>query len=169
MKNFPLLILLIVSVRINAQILTPSDYNAGGTEKSEANFSLSYSIGGMLTNTLDDNSFILTQGFQQGSDLLTGLVNYTTGNGIQIRVFPNPTQDFIHITLLNIDNPAKCRIEIFDETGRVFTSSKEYFEFRNSENITLDVTNLMKGAYTVILMLKESNTRFACFQLIKMQ
>jgi hypothetical protein len=95
MKTYYFLIAaLVLSLAIHAQTLSPSVLAATGGFSSNANGSMSYTVGEMtMVQTFSSAGNILTQGFQQPNDMPEGLLNIAeSGNG-DLALYPNPAVD----------------------------------------------------------------------------
>jgi len=116
------------------QVQMPEVINAsGGTSKTKG-YTLQWSIGELtLVNEMDDldSSYILTNGFIQPPDTLVSspmppsalFSNNVQINSMNIRLFPNPTQDIVQIQLLkNIGG--KVNIQLFNELGSIVYQHK---------------------------------------------
>src|SRR5437899_12474793 len=78
----------------NAQSLSPTVIASTGGFSSNANGSLSYTVGEMtMVQTFSANGNILTQGFQQPNENVTGLLDITKDDFGSFVVYPNPAVD----------------------------------------------------------------------------
>jgi len=95
MRNILLLLTIVAAPFIaSAQMLTPTVIASTGGFSSNANGSLSYTVGEMtMVQTFSANGNILTQGFQQPNEVLTGLIDLTQGQFGSFVVYPNPAVD----------------------------------------------------------------------------
>ena len=95
MKNTLLFLLVIAAPFVAAaQILTPTVISSTGGFSSNANGSLSYTVGEMtMVQTFSANGNILTQGFQQPNDNVTFLIDLTKDEFGSLVVYPNPAVD----------------------------------------------------------------------------
>ena len=109
-------------------------YASSGAYASNANFSLSYTIGEAITSTLTGGSYFLTQGFQQPNYNVTLVEDYAAG--ANLIVYPNPVDDFINIDLGSF-NSEKYRYELYDITGKLMQNG----------NITDKITKLDMTPY----------------------
>ncbi|MEO5645108.1 MAG: T9SS type A sorting domain-containing protein [Bacteroidia bacterium] len=106
-----------------AQSSSPDVLSSGGGFASGPGFTNSFTIGqASIPETYTTGTFILTQGFQQPSDIGTGLapINLASTN---IGTFPNPSngQFFLEYTL---DENAFVTIDAFDVLGqRIYTET----------------------------------------------
>jgi hypothetical protein len=122
-----LCILCIIS-NVQAQELVSS---AGGYG-TNTNTTLGWTIGQIVTKTVSNSDYSLTQGFHQGSITVTG-INYPESNIFQISVFPNPTRSQLVIYSVNPQlRYSNCTFLIYDMQGKMVLR----------QNGTLDRTNI---------------------------
>jgi hypothetical protein len=109
----------LLSLGMNAQSLTPQVIASTGGFSSNANGSLSYTVGEMtMVQTFSANGNILTQGFQQPNDsLIMGLINVTQDEFGSFVMYPNPAVDQ---TKLGFEMPEAGRVTIalYDMLGQ---------------------------------------------------
>ena len=74
----------------------------------------------------------------------TPVVNHVTNLAYDGVVFPNPTTGKVYIQLLNTENSI-AEIKVLDLTGREL----QRFLFKKSNYFSIDLTNLVAGAYTL--------------------
>ena len=85
---------LFISSVTKAQTLSPTVIAASGAYAANANSSLSYTVGEMsMVQTFSSANNILTQGFQQPNDKITGLLNIGPNAEGSFIVYPNPAVD----------------------------------------------------------------------------
>jgi hypothetical protein len=85
---------LTVTLFANCQMLTPTVIASTGGFSSNANGSLSYTVGEMtMVQTFSASGNILTQGFQQPNSLPTGLIELSQEDFGSFVVYPNPAVD----------------------------------------------------------------------------
>ena len=114
MKTAIILISLFVFPNISfAQIFTPQVISSAGAEISDSTAMMSYTIGEPLTTTIQDNTNILTQGFQQPSIKVTGI---TSVSDLSVRIYPNPTASFV-----NIESDYELSYSLYDANGKLVT------------------------------------------------
>ncbi len=115
---------LAISSLAMGQTSDPQVIASGGDAFASANLQNSYTIGEMaLVETYTNSGFILTQGFQQPWDTLTGIHdNVIEANGLTI--FPNPSNGNFSITY-QFDKSANVKIEIYDALGKLAYSEQQ--------------------------------------------
>jgi hypothetical protein len=118
-KIYTLLFCALLSMGLlKAQMLTPTVIASAGAFSSNANGSLSYTVGEMtMVQTFTANGNILTQGFQQPTDKVTGLIDFTQDAFGSFVVYPNPAVDNLWFGL-QLPESGKVSIELFDVLGQ---------------------------------------------------
>ncbi len=115
-----LLILTVAAVPfvMKAQMLTPTVIASTGGFSSNANGSLSYTVGEMtMVQTFSANGNILTQGFQQPNDNVTGLIDLTQDAFGSFVVYPNPAIDDMWFGF-QLPEAGKVQITLYDAIGQ---------------------------------------------------
>jgi hypothetical protein len=110
--------------------------NAGGDFLS-ANTRASWTVGEVATETFESSTHTVSQGFHQGN-LLVDRINEIFLNDYSIRVYPDPTNDFITIEadVLNKE------FRIIDIHGRIRLNGYVISELQQ-----IDFTGLPAGTY----------------------
>jgi hypothetical protein len=117
-KIYILLFVALLSSGVNAQMLTPTVISSTGGFSSNANGSLSYTVGEMtMVQTFSANGNILTQGFQQPTDNITGLIDFTKDEFGSFVVYPNPAVDNLWFGL-QLPEAGRVSIALFDVLGQ---------------------------------------------------
>jgi hypothetical protein len=102
----------------NAQMLTPTVIASTGGFTSNANGSLSYTVGEMtMVQTFTANGNILTQGFQQPEDMTTGLLDLVQDEFGSFVVYPNPAVDNMSFGF-QLPEAGKVQITLYDVLGQ---------------------------------------------------
>ena len=119
MRNILLLLALITAPYIlNAQMLTPTVIASTGGFSSNANGSLSYTVGEMtMVQTFSASGNILTQGFQQPNDNITGLLDLTQDAFGSFVIYPNPAVDNMWFGL-QLPEEGKVQITLYNGIGQ---------------------------------------------------
>lgn len=96
-----------------------------GGDISNANYSVSYTIG-QVAQEKADSSGIINQGVQQPFEIFTmptlGVTDVETSN-IKMLVYPNPTASFVNLSISNLEFK-DATYSIFDLQGKLLISSK---------------------------------------------
>ncbi len=104
------------AVLVNGQSISPQVIGSAGTHYAAGNAQLSWTVGELVITTVSNGSNIITQGFHQ--TLLTATaVEEQTEAGINVNVFPNPTQDVLNVNIVN--NLKDLQMELFDMNGKL--------------------------------------------------
>ena len=150
---FILPFVIVFHLKLNAQEVI----SCLGEYFSNANGSLSSTIGEPVTETLSGTEKILTQGFQQ-SYLVTSIQeNYPSG--LIISVFPNPTTNILNIKVEKADR-AELSIKLFDSEGKVLQDNQ--FELPEAE---LTFKSLPSATY--ILKIYSGKNEMKAYKIIK--
>ena len=109
----------LVSLGISAQSLTPTVIASTGGFSSNANGSLSYTVGEMtMVQTFSANNNILTQGFQQPNyDTLVGILEITQDDFGSFVVYPNPAVDNTWLAF-QMPEAGRVTISLYDMLGQ---------------------------------------------------
>lgn len=108
-------IAMLISITISAQQVVSSS----GGYQSATGVTLSWSLGEPVIETFSSGSIILTHGIHQ-SKLSATPVTDLLFPGIALKVFPNPTQDFVIVQFKELFKNVHC--SLFDLTGKMLES-----------------------------------------------
>jgi Secretion system C-terminal sorting domain len=129
-----------------AQTLSPQVIASGGNYAAAVTITLSYTIGEMsLVNTASAGSVILTQGFQQPTSQVLGLLDQSTDPS-QIAVYPVPASSRIWFGY-KFDHQSEVTVEVYNLMGQ---RANLYFAERYESGKTVesfDCTDLASGQY----------------------
>ena len=150
------------SFGINAQ--TADQYVIGsiGGSFSNATIDVNYTAGEAVIQTLTSATVIVTQGFHQPSDSLSGLEEIELFDNLSL--FPNPANDVLNIRLDgNQDNySGEAELEIYSINGqRVYNDQLNNIDL--NWGIQIHVENLMPGHYQVRLITPDGRVGRAKF------
>lgn len=150
MKSIIVFLALLLSIYIaSAQevIATAGDFQQAG------GYSLSWTLGECVTETVSGSANTLTQGFQQPWVIVTQI----TENNVEseIRVFPNPVDEILHIS----SNCSNMKLMLFDATGKLI------LEETTAENTFVSMAELNAGVY--ILFVETNGYNEQSFRIIK--
>lgn len=143
--------------------LTPSIAQRGtvatGGDFSDFGGSIAYSIGQIVYTTYSTGSGSMAQGIQQPIEIsvLLGIDDKTIG--LSMQAYPNPTTDYLNLTVSSLENLA-LSYQLIDVTGKLLenkniTSTSETIEFKN----------LPKSSYFVKVLNNTSEVKI--FKIIK--
>ena len=156
MKQIFLLVVVIL-LTASANLTAQEVVAANGGSATIASSQVSWTIGELVIETVGTSPNILTQGFHQTLLIITA-INELEALGIEIKVYPNPTQDFVNIRFNELtDSPAYL---LFDLTGKLIKRDKI-----TSTNVKLNMTNYAGGTY--ILKLTNGKQPLQSFKIVK--
>jgi hypothetical protein len=126
-----------------------------GESYSNANGSIDFTIGEVVTNTGTDGVNDITQGFHQTNWRFLSVESHVPN--YEATIFPNPTSE-----LLNINASAfkDLSYTLYDLQGKLVMQDK-----LSSEQTSVQVSQLVPGAYT--LRLNNETQNLKTFKLIK--
>ena len=140
-----------------AQSIVPQSVNSAGTKMTQANGSLSYTVGELVALTfVDSNGNTLGSGFPSGST--TSTISVVTileprAEWFDVKVYPNPTSDLLTFTIPDIEIP-KLTLEATDISGRKILT-KEFTD--GSASLNINTASWPSGMY--IINLKKNNNQ----------
>jgi hypothetical protein len=107
------------SLGLNAQSLSPTVIASTGGFSSNANGSLSYTVGEMtMVQTFSANGNILTQGFQQPNDsIILGILDVTQDDFGTFVMYPNPAVDQTKFAF-QMPEAGRVTIALYDMLGQ---------------------------------------------------
>ena len=144
MKKQLVLLFLICSPSLQAQFLSPQAVSSGGGYSEGTGLSLSYTIGEIAVQTLTGSSLVLTQGFQQPSNLGT-FVQKGLYPDWQVKTWPNPVARDLFMQF-GPGIQTDLILETYDLTGKLHIVRKIEAPL-NSHPYTLDLSHLNQGIY----------------------
>lgn len=158
-KKLLLLILLgTLFLTSNAQ---SSIVSAGG-DVSNSSGSVSYSVGQVAVGHQGNGTYSVSEGVQQ-TYLISTLVDNYPGIEIKAVVFPNPTINYIQLSLTNFDlSSHKIEGRIYDSNGK-FLTFMEILELETE----IDMSKFATGTYYLSLYEKEQLLK--SFKIVKVR
>ncbi len=158
MKKLSILILLmLVAFFTNAQSITPEVVSNGGDYYSNSNCSIAWTIGEPMVETAVGTNNTLTQGFHQGLYTLVNIEKQI--NNTEIKVYPNPTSDYINIDI-NGANSSDYKIQLFDNLGKLLINKS----YENSKQVSLQ--KYAKSTY-YLKVLNTKENKFDSYKILK--
>jgi hypothetical protein len=102
-KSKPIALLgaaMLIGTMTFAQSIAPQSVNSSGTKMSQANGSLSFTVGELVVlSQIDSQGNSLGGGFTNGSTITTVNIQETDATVLEVKVFPNPTSDLVNICI----------------------------------------------------------------------
>ncbi len=136
---------------MKAQMLTPTVIASTGGFSSNANGSLSYTVGEMtMVQTFSNSNNILTQGFQQPNDNVTGLIDLTQDEFGSFVIYPNPAVDNLFYGF-QLPEEGKVQITLYNAIGQKISDvfSNSYDNGKRVEQ--LNVSLYAAGVYVLTM------------------
>ena len=96
--------------------------SSGGTHATGTNFTLSWTIGEPVTETIKNGSSILTQGFHQ-SRLSASAIDDIPMPDLSLKVFPNPFNDILNLNVTKGDF-SMLQYSLFTMEGKMLLNNK---------------------------------------------
>lgn len=128
-----------------------------GESYSNANASIDFTLGEVITDTGSDGTNDITQGFHQTNWNFAGLEDHAPD--YEATIFPNPTSDVLNIKTSAFEN---VTYTMYDAQGkRVIQSAL------SAEQTPIQVSQLAPGSYSLILNNGTQNLK--TFKLVKTQ
>jgi hypothetical protein len=149
-----ILILYLAGSVVSAQQVVSSN----GDSESAAGIEVSWTVGEAVIETLIGGSNTLTQGFHQTKLTITA-VSELLFPGIEIKVFPNPTQEFI--TIHFSEYLEGSRFWLFDLRGSLLEN-----KLIISEDTEINMEKHADGHY-ILKLTNKSGQPIQTFQIIK--
>lgn len=131
---------------LNAFAQTENVISNGGNTSTNANGSITWTIGEVVINTIESPDAHLTQGFNQEWLHFLNVENYS--EKINITVFPNPTTQYI-----NIESDKKSDLTIYDASNKIVKVEKV------EKQDQVDLSDLAPGIYFMQFYRKNSKLK----------
>lgn len=154
-RRITMLFVIISKGLIAQQAIVTSGYDI-----SSSSGSVSYTIGQVVNQSLDNGTFFETQGIQQPYEILTYLIDIEMDASLSsLRLYPNPTTSNIMIGIETIPS-GNLRYELIDALQRVIHRGSI------TENLTsIDVEKYASGIF-LLRILSDSKVK-QVFKIIK--
>ena len=150
------------AVFLSAQQLSPELVCSSGESFNNTSYQLDWSLGECVITTHSEGTYVITQGFHQGSYEITAIYDLPYA-GVNIKVYPNPTTDFITINVGDLTDFEKLSsLTVTDINGKVL-----FHEKITKVEQQLDFSSFKYGVY--FLSLKQENQLIKSFKIIKIQ
>jgi len=140
------------SQELNSQLISSS-----GKSFKNTNFQLDWSIGETVTETYSSVTNVITQGFHQNTYSISKVEDLL--DGIDINVYPNPTQNFVFINLNQNENKVDV-IVLTDIQGKIIQNKKVTKDIEK-----IEFSNYPRGIY--FLKISQTNKSYKEFKIIK--
>lgn len=155
---------ILLSLPAFGQTLERQVIGAAGTSSSTANMQISYTVGEPAVTTLSGGSIVLTQGFQQPDEDVTGIQSPEVL--VEYNVYPNPTTDQLNIRLFS-EKPLIVQIQLLDISGKKVDNICQSASFSGEWRGEIDLSNLPQGQY-LLWIGQESTGKYTTLQIQKL-
>jgi hypothetical protein len=152
------LFILLFPIATFSQTLDNSAINSGGNVNAQGNYKLSYSIGGVSVSTKQNNSFLLTEDFQQP---YFGSVSLVENELSEITAFPSLVTNKLTIKGEITQNASFI---IYDINGKIVVEKQGLATGYINKTIPFDLFS--KGLY--LLKIISSSGKVKSTKLVKM-
>ena len=147
-------IFFLAGVMVSAQEVVSSN----GDSKIAAGYEVSWTVGEAVIATMIGSTNTLTQGFQQTRLTVTAVTDLLYP-GLEIKVFPNPTQEFI--TIRFSEYIEDTRYSLYDLRGKLIEN-----KLINAADTEIDLKKYASGQY-ILKLTNKSRQAIQTFQIIK--
>ena len=154
---------LLMATMTYAQSIAPQSVNSGGTKMTQANGSLSFSVGELVVlSQTDSQGNTLGGGFTAGATLTTVSIQETDAAVLDVKVYPNPTMELVKIQI-NHSTLDQVVVTITDLQGKEVYNGK-YAGISN----TIGINTAAYAPGTYVLSLKNLNNQvLGTYKIIK--
>lgn len=151
-------ILLTIFLLFNTKIYSQQVVGSAGMSYENQNVNLSWTLGEVAIMTLENQNQMLTQGFHQPILVVLNSDDVTTFDKT-IKVFPNPTSDYV---ILQVDNEINQSMfyRLYDFAGQLIQ-----FDIITSELTNINFEFLPAGVY--LITINDSIRQLKSFRIIK--
>lgn len=143
------LYVLVCSLIFSYSFTQQSVNSSGGDIISSAQGTISFSIGQVSTNYIE-NGDVINEGVQQPYEIFNVLSINKPDEQVLWEIFPNPTKGIIYLKSKDIIDAG---IEIFDESGRLILNE----QLKNIQQSQIDLASYARGVYTIKIHGNSSN------------
>jgi hypothetical protein len=151
-------VIVIIFVAFCPGLLAQEVVATAGSTLTNANGSISFTIGESVANTLIKGDKTITQGFHQ-TNISVSMISELKDLDFSISAFPNPAED--NLTLkLSKEDVSGLQYLLFDNTGKKLSQKN-----LESNETTIVVSHLSRGLY--ILKVQSGLNELKIFKIIK--
>lgn len=141
MKRILIVLFLGISASLIGQEIQQDVIAAAGDFKESENLSISWTLGEIAVETLDNGTHIVTQGFQQG-DLKISTLMENASLDFSLKAFPNPVMNKLSVEF----DAESLPFQLVDFAGKIIMNGTLY----NGLDI-IDFTSLPPGTYFLVV------------------
>ncbi len=152
------LFLVLVTCTLFAQTIDRQVIASGGETVSNANHTLTFTIGEPIIGTIQNNT-VISQGFLAAASSSTTLAVDEQLLSTAIKVYPNPVSENLKIDFKDVSGEAK--LMLYSMAGQLLKTEK-----LNAQNNTINISHLQNGLYLINLHFSDYKT-IKTFKIIK--
>ncbi len=149
MKKIILIAIAALPFFVTAQSLSPTVIASWGKFTTTGGYSLSQTAGETMIETFSSANNFLTQGFQQPEEKDVA-VQELSENGLNIKIYPNPTMNEITVQLESNDGKSYSAV-LYDVLGRLLQVPGTMNNSGTQQEQTFDMTLLAAATYFVCI------------------
>jgi hypothetical protein len=139
-------------------IFSQQSFNSIGASFSSNSGSITYSVGEILMDFETSTTGSVSEGVLQPQEIFSTLNTDYNAISLKYKVYPNPTSDFLQLTLENtFDN---LEYQLIDVSGRIISKKRI-----SNKKTTINLKSMSVGFY--FLKLTHNNQLIKNFKLIK--
>ncbi|WP_346862076.1 T9SS type A sorting domain-containing protein [uncultured Draconibacterium sp.] len=155
MKKILLIIILLVSISV---CFAQQVISSAGVTQQAGEYELSWTIGETAIESISNETTILTQGFHQSKITVTA-INDLLLSGLELKVYPNPTTEFVHIQMSSTDKQANYAL--YDFAGKLLQKAAI-----TGTETQLNLHDYTNGTY-LLRMTYDENQPLQTFKIVK--
>jgi len=126
--------------------------SAGMHSMSADGTQLSWTIGEPITETVSNNTWMITQGFHQSWQSNSTNVMPNDASPLIVKVYPNPVKELLSVSLEN--NTSTLLFDLYDIAGRLIRHSESA---PHQSLVTFPIRWLSAGSYLLRITTKDYN------------
>lgn len=136
---------MVTFVCIRSQTVNPTVVSSNGDYTQNAQGSIAWTIGEVVSDTYTSSANITTMGFHQPETMGVASLIKEQGSNLEVLVFPNPVSDVLTINLEGL-TPSDYKLELFDGIGKLVISN-EYSVSSQTQTSKLNLEGYAAGNY----------------------
>jgi hypothetical protein len=151
--------LVLLSSNVAGQISNLNLVSSSGGKGQNGDISLCWSLGEAVTGLIDNNNFIIQEGYHQGSlEIISGVENLPVD--LEITAFPNPVKEVLSIKFSSEKILDPWTIEVFNSEGKIMFIKDDV-----SDDSEIDFSTFSRAHYLIRIANKQGY--FKVFNIIK--
>lgn len=133
---------------------------SSGDEFKSSDILLTWTIGETITETITNNNFTLTQGFNQTKIIITS-IDHLPDLKFSISAYPNPTSEFVYLKIESEnENIKNLQYQVINSKGSTILR-----KLISSNLVEIDFHNFSNGIYLLVVF--DNRTILKTFKILK--